>query len=101
MKKILPLIIITILSLFALWDSFKFALSGDDWLELYRHYIFFPDALSLLNVYNYSYSYLGGNLLMGLINHFTGFTPVYYYFMSFLFRIAAGFSLAFAAYKIS
>ena len=92
MKLFIPFLII--LSFIAISPSFKMGLYGDDWVAIWR----FIYALDPNHLGQWSYlahfltAYGSFNLIMGFITKLFGFTDVYFYIISYIFRIIGALS---------
>src|SRR3989338_7165773 len=95
MKILIYILIIIIVSLFTLYPSFKLSLFGDDWLVIYVYTTVIgslPAGL-LKHLHVYLSPYGPTHILMGILEQFYHYNPLYYYMTSYLFRIFAAFSL--------
>ncbi len=95
MKILVYILLIIIVSLFTLYPSFKLSLFGDDWLVIYVYTTVIGSLsaglLEHLRVYLSPYG--PTHILMGILEQFYRYNPLYYYITSYLFRIFAAFSL--------
>lgn len=100
---ILFLLLIIFLSWTTFKDSFKVALSGDDWLLHYTIWIIFDiqKSASFFNPSTYLCTYCPHYLFLSVIKHFWGYSPFYYYLVSLIFRIGVSISLFFLVRKMT
>lgn len=84
-------------------DSFKIALSGDDWLLHYTIWTIFDiqKSQSYYNPLTYLCTYCPHYFSLSAIKYFWGYSPLYYYLVSLLFRIGVSIGLFFLIRKIT
>ena len=86
--------VILIISLFTFFPSFNLALFGDDWLAFFRFREHVDPGFS--KSWNYLTYYLtpygAQDILMGIMHKIFDFESSWYYFISYVLRIAAAFS---------
>lgn len=91
MMFILAILIVLIVSLFALLPSFQLALFGDDWLEIWRFFnALGPNSSGQWNYLTYYLTKYGSfDIAMGLLTKVFGYEPVYFHIASYILRIIA------------
>lgn len=92
MKLFIPCLII--LSFIVISPSFKMGLYGDDWVAIWRSiYALDPNHLGQWSYLTHLLTAYGAfNLTMGFIMKLFGFTDVYFYLISYIFRIIGALS---------
>lgn len=107
LKSLLFTILFLLLIIFLSWitfkDSFKIALSGDDWLLHYTIWIIFDiqKSASFLDPSTYLCTYCPHYLFLSAIKYLWGYSPFYHYLISLIFRIGVSISLFFLVRKIT
>ena len=93
-KFFTAVLVILIISLFALYPSFNLALFGDDWLAFFRYFQHLgprsPGAWNHLTYYLTPYG--AQDILMGIMQKIFGFESSWYYLTSYVLRLVAAFS---------
>lgn len=90
MKYIVVVCCIILISLIALRPSFNIALTGDDYLGLWRYHTTIADYKSNLRYFFTDYGPQDFGTL--IIHNFVDFQPQYYYYISYILRLVAAFS---------
>lgn len=93
-NQILSILAIILVSLFALYPSFKLALLGDDWLAFFRYAQHLgPKSPGAWNHLTYFLTPYGAqDIMMGLLQKIYNFDSFWYYFISYVLRLIASFS---------
>ncbi|MFC1649271.1 hypothetical protein ACFL2C_00975 [Patescibacteria group bacterium] len=94
-KYLFTFLPILCISLVILWPSFNLAVTGDDYLGLWR-YNHNLGGFSQKQYNNFTYlltDYGPQDSFTALIHRYVGFQSIYYYVISFILRIAAAISL--------
>ena len=91
----LSFLVVIFVSLFTLYPSFQLALLGDDWLAFFRYAQHLgPRSPGVWNHLTYFLTPYGAqDITMGLLQKFFEFDSFWYYFVSYLLRLTASFSL--------
>lgn len=102
MKLLGLILLICIITYFAIGKSLNFSLWGDDWLFLSWYVKGFPNLSSYFDIRNYSTPYapyIMASIIMGFISKIFSYNPFPYYFISMIIRIIASFSFYLAIYS--
>lgn len=93
-KLFTAVLVILIISLFALYPSFNLGLFGDDWLAFFRYAQHLgprsPGAWNHLTYYLTPYG--PQDILMGLLQRVFDYQSTWYYLISYILRLIAAFS---------
>lgn len=105
-ETLLLIIIFTTIASVSLWtfkDSFKLALTGDDWLLIYtiRQVFDVRKSLTFLNPQAHLCTYCPPYSYLSAIKYFWGYNPFYYYVVNFISRLLASFGIFFVTKKIT
>ena len=93
-NNIYCIVTVIFFGLIVLWPSFKLALTGDDYLSLWRFEHSLNNPALNYNYLTYWFTDYGPqDSLTALLYHFVGFKPLTYYLTSFALRIIAAISL--------
>lgn len=95
MKRLFFITAIITISLFTLYPTFSLALLGDDWLAFQRYLQHLgPRSSGEWNHLSYFLTPYGAqDIMMGFLQKIFGYSSTWYYFISFILRLVAAFSL--------
>ena len=92
---ILSIIVISLISLFTLYQTFSLNLLGDDWLAFFRYFQHLgPKSPGAWNHLTYFLTPYGAqDIMMGFLQKLVGYQSSWYYLTSYSLRMLAAFSL--------